>query len=245
MASLGDMLGSFTGGTQKKYANQAYESSTRELQQGRDKSIDAYGQGYSQAQGYLTPYSQQGRQANKIYGTYLGLDGADAQRGAMQQYAGADPFRAYNEQQANQGMARQYNRMGLMGSGNMALGMGRASLERGSQDYNNYLGRLAGLGQQGMGAAGQLGQYAMQHGQGVAGAWNGYGNAQAGNEIQRANALGQASGILGNNLMKLGGLAISAYTGMPVNPGGGGMSGSGQAFGQAGGGGRGGANWWG
>ena len=211
---LGDMLGSFTGATQKKYANQAYERATAQFAQGRDKGLDAYGQGYSQAQGYLTPYSQQGSQANNLYGTYLGLNGADAQRSALADYAGADPFRQYNEDMANRGMARQFNRMGMLDSGNMRLATARASLERGSQDYNNYLQRLAGLGQQGYGAASMLGNFAMQNGSNVAGLWNNFAKNQAGAEVQRANALAQAAGILPNNLMRLGGLAIGAYTGM-------------------------------
>lgn len=216
MASLGDLIGSFTGDTQKRYTNEAFANSTRELQQGRDKGLDAYGQGYSQAQGYLNPYATQGGQANNLYGTYLGLNGADAQRGALQQYAGGDPFRQFNEDQANRGLSRQFNKMGMLDSGNSRLAMSRASLERGSQDYNNYLGRLSQLGQQGYGASQQLGGYAMQNGSNIAGLWNNYGQQQAGNEIQKGNALSQASGIFGNNLMKLGGMGVSMMTGNPM-----------------------------
>lgn len=216
MSLLGDLWGGFTGESQKKYTNEAFANSTRELQQGRDKGLDAYGQGYSQAQGYLNPYAQQGGQANNLYGTYLGLNGADAQRGALQQYAGGDPFRQFNEDQANRGVARQFNRMGMLDSGNSRLAMSRASLERGSQDYNNYLSRLSQMGQMGYGAAGAMGGMAMQNGSNIAGLWNNYGTTQAGNEIQKGNALSQASGIFGQNLGKLGGLAMQFYTGMPT-----------------------------
>ena len=215
MGLLGDLWGGFTGDTQKKYTNEAFANSTRELQQGRDKGLDAYGQGYSQAQGYLSPYATSGGQANNLYGTYLGLNGADAQRGALAQYAGGDPFRQFNEDQANRGLSRQFNKMGMLDSGNSRLAMSRASLERGSQDYNNYLGRLAQMGQQGYGASQQLGGYAMQNGGNIANLWNNYGTTQAGNEIQKGNALSQASGIFGQNLGKLGGLAMQFYTGMP------------------------------
>lgn len=216
MVSLGDLWGGFTGESQKKFTNEAFANSTRELQQGRDKGLDAYNTGYGEAKGYLSPYATSGGQANNLYGTYLGLNGADAQRGALQQYAGADPFRQFNEDQSNRGIARQFNRMGMLDSGNSRLAMSRASLERGSQDYNNYLGRLSQLGQQGMGAAGQLGGYAMQNGGNIAGLWNNYGTTQAGNEIQKGNALSQASGIFGNNLMKLGGMGIAAMSGNPM-----------------------------
>lgn len=213
MSILGDLVGSFTGSTAKRAANDAYQSSTRVLQEGRDRGLDALNQGYTQARGYLDPYAQSGAQANSRYGTYLGLNGADAQRSALAEYAGADPFRQYNEDMANKGLARQYNRMGMLDSGNFRMAAARANLERGSQDYNNYLARLAGLAQQGAGAAGQLGGYAMNNGQGVAGLWSGYGQNQAGNEIQRGNAMAQASGIFGNNLMKMVPLAAAAATG--------------------------------
>lgn len=230
MSILGDLVGSFTGSTAKRAANDVYQSSTRVLQEGRDRGLDALNQGYTQARGYLDPYAQSGTQANNLYGTYLGLNGADAQRSALAGYAGADPFRQYNEDMANKGLARQFNRMGMLDSGNFRMAAARANLERGSQDYNNYLARLAGLSQQGAGAAGQLGNFAMNNGQGVAGLWNGYGQNQAGNEIQHGNALAQASGIFGNNLMKLGGLGVALMTGNP------GMSlGFGGSLGQKGG----------
>ena len=246
MSLLGDLWGGFTGESQKKYTNEAFANSTRELQQGRDKGLDAYGQGYSQAQGYLSPYATQGGQANNLYGTYLGLNGADAQRSALQNYAGADPFRQFNEDQANRGLARQFNKMGMLDSGNSRLAMSRASLERGSQDYNNYLGRLSQLGQQGMGAAGQLGGYAMQNGGNIANLWNNYGTTQAGNEIQKGNALSQASGIFGNNLMKVVPLAAAAATGnWGALAGMGGMFGGQNDKGGYQQGGSGGSNYWG
>lgn len=222
---LGDILGSFTGSTQKKYANEAYQNASAQFAQGRDKGLDAYGQGYSQAQGYVSPYAQQGTEANKRYGTYLGLDGSDAQRSALAEYAGADPFRQFNEDQANRGLMRQFNRMGMLDSGNMRLATARANLERGSQDFGNHLHRLAALGQQGYGASSMLGNFAMQNGQNVAGLWNNFANNQAGAEVQRANALAQAAGILPNNIMKAASMAISAATGMPVSMGGSGGDG--------------------
>lgn len=220
MSLLGDLVGSFTGSTAKKAANEAYQNSTRVLQEGRDKGVDAYNTGYDQAYGFMNPYAQSGTQANSMYTGLLGLSGADTQRGLLAQYANADPFRQFNEDLANKSLARSYNRMGMLDSGNFRMAAARANLERGSQDYNSYLARLAGLSQQGMGAAGQLGGYAMGKGQGIANLWNGYGQNQAGNEIQRGNALSQASGIFGNNIMKLASMAVSAATGMPVGMGG-------------------------
>jgi hypothetical protein len=46
----------------------------------------------------------------------------------------------------------------------------------------------------------------------------GLGQAQAGNAIQYNNARSAADSILPNNLIKLGGMAVSAYTGMPMRP---------------------------
>lgn len=220
MSILGDLVGSFTGSTAKKLAGETYDRNTAINRDARDQGLAGINQGYDQAYGLINPYAQSGTQANSMYTGLLGLNGADTQRGLLAQYAGADPFRQFNEDMANKSIARSYNRMGMLDSGNFRMAAARANLERGSQDYNSYLARLAGLSQQGMGAAGQLGGYAMNRGQGIANLWNGYANNQNAAEVNRGNSLAQASGIFGNNIMKLASMAVSAATGMPVGMGG-------------------------
>jgi hypothetical protein len=126
-------------------------------------------------------------------------------------------------------------------SGVAALAAARANADRGSQDFENYMNRLQGLGQQGQQAAGQqagyafqngqqMGQYGYNLGQGLAGvsgqqaqtAQNtaqqlaqlstGQNNALAGNEINYGNAKAAASGIGVNNLLSFGGLGLQAMS---------------------------------
>ena len=219
MVSLGDVWGGFTGDTAKKYANEAYANSTRELQAGRDQSVGALNTGYDRAASALQPYQQQGAQANTLWGQFMGLGGHDAQKQAFADYQ-SSPYQQYQQNQITRAMGRQANAGGYYNSGRADYATSRALADRGAQDYDSYMNRLQAGGQQGYGAANTLGGYAMGNGQNLANIYTGYGQQQAGNEIQRSNALAQASNTFGNNLLKLGGLAVSAYTGMPVGMGG-------------------------
>lgn len=218
MASLGSLWGSFTGDSQKRRADEAFEQSSAALQGGFDQGRGYVEDYYNRGRDELTPYSQQGQGANKLYGTYLGLDGADAQRSAFNTYAGSDPFRQYNENQANRGLALQWNKLGMLDSGNSRLAMSRAALERGSQDFNTYMQRLQGQGQQGLGAAGQLAGFANQTGGLLGQMRTNLGQQQAGNAIQHQNALSAADGIFGNNLLKVAALAAAPFTGGATLP---------------------------
>lgn len=218
MASLGSLWGSFTGDSQKRRAEEGFKQSTAALQGGFDQGADYIKDYNQQGNAYLQPYSQQGQGANKLYGTFLGLDGADAQRGAFQNYQGADPFRQYNEDNALKALSRQYNRLGMLDSGNSRYAMSKAMLDRGSQDFGEYMQRLAGQGQQGMGAANALAGYANNTG-GVLGQMRmNLGQQQAGNAINYQNSLAASDGIFGNNLLKVAALAAAPFTGGATLP---------------------------
>lgn len=220
MASLGSLWSGFTGDAQKRRAEDAYKQSSAALQQGWDQG-SGYVKDYNQqGNAYLQPFATQGQGANKLYGTFLGLDGADAQRGAFQNYQGADPFRQYNEDNALRAVSRQQNRLGMLDSGNSRYAMSRAMLDRGSQDFDTYMQRLAGMGQQGLGASNALAGFANQTGGLLGQMRTNLGTQQAGNAINYNNSLAAADGMFANNLIKVGGMIISAATGMPVGMGG-------------------------
>lgn len=206
MASLGSLWGSFTGDSQKRRAEEANRQFNAFSQAGYNEGSGFVKDYNERGNTYLQPYAQQGQGANKLYGTFLGLDGADAQRGAFQNYAGADPFRQYNEDNALKAMSRQFNRLGMLDSGNSRYAMSKAMLDRGSQDFDTYMQRLAGMGQQGMGAANQLAGFANQTGGMLGQMRMGLGQQQAGNAINYQNSLAAADGIFGNNLLKIASL---------------------------------------
>lgn len=227
----------------KSYLNQGYDAARGNittadtqaqgyLQGGYDRAIAASGAGLTQARGDLDPYAQAGNRALAQYQNALGLNGRGQQQQFYDQYAAADPFRAYNERQATTALARQYNARGMSNSGLAALASARASQDRGSQDFSAYMNRLQGLAGQGQQAAGQQSGYSFNNGQQVAqygynlgsgqaqiaqntgqslaGLNTGQYNALAGNEINYGNARAQASSIGINNLAGLGGLALKA-----------------------------------
>lgn len=208
MASLGSLYDSFTGDSQKRRADEANRLATGFMQSGWDEGSGFVKDYNERGNAYLQPYSQQGQGANKLYGTFLGLDGADAQRSAFQNYQGADPFRQYNEDNALKAMSRQYNRLGMLDSGNSRYAMSRAMLDRGSQDFGEYMQRLQGLGQQGLGAANSLAGYANNTGGMLGQMRMNLGQQQAGNAINYQNSLAAADGIFGNNLLKVAGLGM-------------------------------------
>ena len=264
-------FGDFSGSTQRRDQRQGYADSNQMIDSGYTSARGNINTGYdaagaatagartdltggygratqtlnnstSQAAGYLNPYAQQGGRANALYGDALGANGQIAQQNFGQNYAASDPFRQQNADFANESLMRTLNARGMSGGGYAGQAVARESLQRGSQDYGNYLNRLSGASAQGMQAAtGMAGIYGdsgrtqagydyrfgsdMADEQGrTAGLATGRGNAlagldvdqattKAGNRINLANSLANSRGILGNNLLKVGELATKAFAG--------------------------------
>lgn len=264
-------FGSFTGSDQRKDMRAAYSESNEMLDKGYGDARGNLETGYEGATGALDgargdintgygraqqalrggvgkaaaqyrPYQQTGNRANALYSNALGINGAANQQAFMRRYQGSDPFRDSNADFASNALMRQFNARGMSGSGVAAQAVARENLRRGSQDYENYLNRLAGLQQQGMGVAQnmaslygnqgqQLAQLGYQSGQDLANIQGkraamdyGYGqdqagldtdlaNTKAGNRVNLGNALANSRGILGNNLMSLLGVGTQAASG--------------------------------
>lgn len=268
-------FGSFTGSDQRKDMRRGYADSNAMLDQGYGQAQgnltsgynaaeSAYGQGRGdvtagygnaltalnagtdRAVGALQPFAQSGQAANALYGNALGLNGKASQQTFMQDYAGGDPFRNSNAGFATNALMQALNARGLSGSGYAANAVASENLKRGSADYENYLNRLGGMQEQGLGVARNIsGLYADQGAKGAdygyrqgsdlaniqgqrANVGYNYGAARAGlntdlatskagNRINLANSMANSRGILGNNLMQLAGLGVQAYTGMPTS----------------------------
>lgn len=196
----------FGGSGARRDLQDANQRATANLQQGWDQGSQEVRQGTQQGIGYLNPYMQQGGQANALYGRFLGLNGAEDQRAAMGQYQTSDPFRQSNEDMGNRALSRRYAGMGMLDSGASRLAMSRANLERGSQDYGNYMNRLAGAGQQGMGAAQAAGGMASNSGNLLGQMRFGLGQQQAGNDISFGNAMAANRNTGMQNLLGVGGV---------------------------------------
>jgi hypothetical protein len=229
--------------------NSGYKNSSNELRGARGELRDqnaiaqnALTSGRDAAMGQLNPYIQSGTQANELYSNALGLNGEGAQRAFGSNYAASDPFRAQNANFANEQLMQVLNARGLSGSGYAGQAVADQSLRRGSEDYNNYLNRLQGQGQQGFNASSQAAQFQNNYGQNRAGQANtysqmntgirgqigqnytdrgnalatlnyGYGQQKANNATNLANSLAASRTAGVNNLMGLGGLALKAASG--------------------------------
>jgi len=233
-----------TGSIKSGYnaATKNYNNAIKTLGTGRRNALSSLDSGLSSAEGAYQPYMDAGQSANTLYGNALGLNGLDAQKSFGANYAASDPFRDQNAQMATEQLMRSLNARGMSGSGYAAEAVARQNLARGSEDYQNYLTRLAGLQGQGLQTAGNIAQMRYGTGQQRAGVQsdyaanvaNVYGN-KAGASINRGNALadlsygygqqmanmrtGQANALAQNestgwnNLMGLAGLGVQAYTG--------------------------------
>lgn len=200
--------------------NQGYDTARGALDTQFGNAANYYNQGYDRATNTLDPYLQSGNQAQDLYNTYLGLNGQPAATDAYNAYASNDPFRQYRDSLANQQLMSLYNARGLGGSGRESLALGRASLERGTQDLNQYLDRLSGQAQRGQNVAGQLAGYGMQTGQSLAGNAQTLGTNQANLATNHGNAIAgihtQGNQALANNAIAQG-TAGASVTGAGSN----------------------------
>jgi hypothetical protein len=218
-----DQQGFLQGGydTARGDVNSSIDAQLAALRQGYDTSVGAVGTGYdtarqdftgqsgraesalTDAQSYvqqiLTPFMQSGQRAQGLYDTALGLDGQPAAQNFYETYAANDPFRQFNEDMTNKALARSFNAGGSLGSGRAGLAASRANLERGSQDLNKYLDRLAGQGQQGGAYASQLANTATNTGQNLANIRQNLGSQLGTLEQNRGSAMSNLATNYGMN----------------------------------------------
>ena len=225
------LWGSLTGSTQRRDLQRGYQESQGFLDRGRQQADTALTQGRDTATNYLQPYMQGGQRGQTAYENTLGLNGREAQGQQFGDWQ-ADPARAYRDQnnllQMN-ALMRRYNAGGAgVNSGAAVLGAGRLATEQFNNDWTNYQNRLQGLGQQGGQYAAQAGNWAYGTGQGLANNATNYANTSAGNRINIANGMAQASTSGVNNLLGLAGtvgrFAFGSGPGGGSGGGGGGAS---------------------
>lgn len=206
MGFFSGLMDAFTG----KGARRDLDRGISAVNANTGQATSAIRQGAAQAQGFLSPYREQGGAAFRLYGDTLGLGGAEARSAAQDLYT-SDPLLQKQREldQKRQGWA--FNARGAYGAPAHALAESRANLE----NYGNWQNRLAGVGEAGQQAATTSAGIAEREGQGVAGA---YGQSSG----QLANLYGQRAqtqNALAQNLIGLGSLGVSAMTGMPVGLG--------------------------
>jgi hypothetical protein len=216
MGWLSDIVGGFTGANARKDIDKGIGA----VNANTGQATGAIRQYSDEAKGYLSPYRDQGGRAFGLYGDTLGVNGADA-RGVAQDLYTSDPILAKQRELDQKRTGWAFNARGGYGAPVHALAESRANLE----NYGNWQNQLAGMGRQGQEAANTMAGIAQNEGAGIAGA---YGQ----NSAQLANLYGERAktqNTLAQNMLGLGGLAVSAFTGMPV----GGMNNLGRSTGTA------------
>jgi hypothetical protein len=162
--------------------------------------------GLERITGYYQPYLDAGNKASGLYQTYLGMNGADAARQAFDNFTYNNPGVQYQIEQAQKANLARLNAAGAGNSGRADLANSRVAQELTSSNVENYLNRLGGLQQQGMSAAGALGQFTDANSARNAGVYTNLGTQIAnveGGHGQRLMGLYQntgnaLSGLLGN-----------------------------------------------
>lgn len=208
---------SLTGSSQRKDMMRGAEAANRHSRLAQSH-VSKYGE---RAKNYLTPYQQQGDRAHTMYSNALGVNGNDAQNGYWDNYQ-ADPQRVYDENRAVDSVNRSMAARGMSQSGFGALAGARAGMDAGRSYTQERLNRLQGLGGQGLGIAGQMGQIDMNTGQQMAGLEMNQGQNLQG--MYRGLSSTRNMGF--NNALALGGLAVNAFA-----PGMGGTSAAGNMLG--------------
>lgn len=162
-----------------------YDAAEDVLRDQYDIAGDRITAGRDLAREVLDPFYQSGLNAQGLYDTALGLDGRAAQEGFYDEYADYDPFRAFAEEQANRSLEQYYNARGLNSSGKGALALSRASLERGTEDLNNYLDRLERQGTRGAGVASEIAGLEERTGDKLGGLSSRLGEVLSSNNVDR------------------------------------------------------------
>ncbi len=141
------------------------------------------------------PFRQAGINATGLLGSYLGVNGSQAQSAAMQNYQTSPFFQQMQQNTTNQTMA-SFAGQGKMG-GNAVNSLGQLLAGQNYGEFNTQMGQLAGLGSQGAGVTnalmGQGTQAAAQQGQLLSGA----AQAQAAGIMGAGNSLGGSMNTLG------------------------------------------------
>lgn len=159
---------------------------------------------YAQTRADLAPYRDTGTAALGQYQGLLGMNGKDAQSAALSQYT-ESPFLSQLVNRTGQAVDASRAARGGLFSGGTAQEIGDRTGQLYLGDYNNYLSRVGGLVDTGVGAATTTGQFGQNAAAGQAQSAMAAGNAKAGGYINAANGV--------NNALNQGASLYGAYKG--------------------------------
>ena len=217
LGGAGSLLGGFLSqGPANTAANAARSSAQVGETAARDASnaqVDAYGNAIKLQQ----PIATQGLAANTLFGNAVGANGSQAQKGFYDSFQ-YDPGYLATLAQGNRQVQQGAAGIGGYNSGGTLKALMNWGQQNEAAQYAQRLGQLNTLGQQGISATNNIGNYDVGQGGARAQGILGVANARIGGiqGVAQANAYGQnamnqgITGILGT-LGGAGGAAYNAY----------------------------------
>lgn len=175
--------GRLAASAQAEAANRGRDMALGELDQGFDRTSGLY----DNAQGFFQPYQQAGQQGMQTYLGSLGLGGQEGRDQAVGAFQ-AGPGYQFAMDQGMQAANRAASAGGMLTSGNTLQALTRFGQGLANQEYGGWQDRLAGLGNMGLAASGEMAGNRMRLGD------IGMGVAQqrAGIQSNTENAIGAA-----------------------------------------------------
>jgi hypothetical protein len=221
MGFFNDLLGKSSA----KSATQLGQRNMGEINRGYDRADTVSGEGYNRQMGLYQPLAEQAQRGNQLYGDAYGVNGAEAQGRAFQQYRG-DPFYAHADQQTSNmlgNLMRKWSALGMSNSGNSGMSLARAGLDAQDRRIGEWRGGLGQFANQSQGYADRMSGVTGNYYGGMADRAVGRTNALTQNDTQATMAANNARQQGVSNVLGLGGMignmAMSAATGMPVGTG--------------------------
>jgi len=205
------LLDTLLGKTGKKVAKETLAANQGQATAGYDAQKNYLSGGYSSANARLQPYATQGTQANTTYGNFLGMNGAEAQKGAMAGYEAYNPYLNATMDSQMKAVDRRAAATGQLNSGMGALARARVADETSYRNYSDYLNRVQGMGAQGMQASNALAGYDMGYGQGLAGIDGNYRSGMTGSQNQYSQNYLAADQAPWQNLLGAVGTGLGAF----------------------------------
>ena len=212
----------------------ASRSAANTQAQSAQDQLDFNKQVYADQTANFAPWQQMGLQGQQAYNSLLGLGQAPA---GFQGYQQSPGYQFQMQQGLDAAQSSAAARGGLM-SGKTMTDMNTYGQGVANQDYQTYLNRLQGVGQQGQAAAGMQASAAGQYGANGMNAIGSMGDARAAGQVGAANAW---TGGINNAIAGYGYMQANGQGGNWFAPQSGGMAPYSGA--QSGGGGPGGRTW--
>lgn len=202
--------GSFTGSDAKKAVNKTSAAAQGHLDKGYAQGTGYEEDYYGKAQGYLDPYLQSGGKTNALLADALGVNGPEAQARYMASFQNDPGWQAQFGAGIN-ALDRSATARGGLYSGAAMKGVHEFGQQFQRQSFNDRVNALSGFNGQGQQAAGAAAGLASQTGGRLSNLAFGFGQQSAANQINKGNALAQASNMFGQNALNLAGTAVKAF----------------------------------